>query len=114
MVKRGQIWITDFNPGFGQEIHKKRPSLIVSIDLLNKNLPTVVVIPLSSQIGLLGPEKILLSKHITRLDKDSVVLTPSVRAIDKERLIKKIGTIPQEKMMEVEESLKLVLGMTEI
>ncbi len=114
MVKRGQIWIVDFNPGFGREIHKKRPALIISIDLLNANLPTVVVIPLSSQIKTFAPEKVFLPKKSIRLDKDSMILPHLIRAVDKERLIEKVGRISQEKMLEVEESLKLVLGMIEI
>jgi len=26
LVKRGQVWVADLNPGFGAEIHKKRPA----------------------------------------------------------------------------------------
>lgn len=103
MVNRGQIWIVDFNP-----------ALVISIDLLNTNLPTIIVIPLSSQIKKLGPERVFLPKESTKLDKDSVILPHLIRAVDKKRLIEKIGRISQEKMLEIEESLKLVLGMIEI
>lgn len=114
IIRRGQIWIADLNPGFGIEIHKKRPALIISNNEINTYSPRIIVVPLSSQIVPLGPEKVFLPKKSAGISKDSVVLAPEVRSVDKNRLMKKIGKISQEKMFEVEEALKLVLGMIEI
>lgn len=114
LIKRGQIWIADLNPGFGFEVHKKRPVLIIANDKINQNLNTTIVIPISSQVHPLGPEKVLITKGTTGLDKDSVVLTVFVRAIDKARLIKKIGRVKREELLEVEDSLKLILGFSEL
>lgn len=114
LIKRGQIWTANLNPGFGVEIRKKRPVLIISSDKINQNLNTTIVIPISSQVYPLGPEKVLISKGSTGLDKDSVVLTVFVRAIDKARLIEKIGKVKQKQLLEVEDSLKLILGITSL
>lgn len=113
-VKRGEVWLTHLNPGFGTEIHKKRPVLIVSNDQINQYLPTVIVVPLSSQIAPLGPEKVFVAKKEAGLDVDSVVLAPGIRAIDRTRLIKKLGFLPRQKLFEVEEAVKLVLGMLDL
>lgn len=111
-LKRGQIWTADLNPGFGREIHKKRPVLIVSADNYNQNTPYVIVIPTSSVIPrLVNPEMVVIGR-VKGLDKESVLLPIFIRSIDQERLIKRVGAISEEKMLEVEDALKLVLGMT--
>ncbi len=113
-VKRGEVWIADLNPGYGVEIHKKRPVVIISNNLINNNSPRIIVLPFSTQVYPLNPGKVLIQKGEYNLEKDSVILASDIRSIDKDRLIKKVGVVPSEKMLEVEESLKLVLGMIEI
>lgn len=111
-LNRGQLWVADLDPAFGIEIHKKRPVLVISVDKLNQYLPTVIVVPVSTLTHQPGPEKVFLSKGTAGLTKDSVLLPAEIRSIDKKRLIKKTGKVPNEKLLEVEESLKLVLGLT--
>lgn len=112
--KRGEIYIADLNPGFGREIHKKRPVLVVSNNILNQNSPFVIILPLSSLVPQLVSFELVQISRFKGLDKDSVILVDQIRAIDKTRLIKKVGKLPKEKISEVEESLKLVLGLIEI
>lgn len=114
LIKRGQIWIADLNPGYGIEIHKKRPVLVISGDIFNRQLKTIIVIPISTQVLPLGPEKILIEKHGSNLENDSAVLAVDIRAIDKDRLVKRIGKVSKQKMSEVEDTIKLVLDMEEI
>jgi len=110
--KRGEIYIADLNPAFGREIHKKRPVLVISNDVINKNFPTVIMAPLSSIVPkFIGSDQVIVPKAVG-LDKESVVLTTQIRSIDKSRLIERIGNLSQDKLLEVEDSLKLVLGMT--
>ncbi len=111
LVKRGQIWIADLNPGYGVEIHKKRPVLIIASDQINRFLHTTIVVPISSQIFSESIEAIFLPKKSTGLEKNSVILPVFVSAIDKNRLIKRVGLVSEEKLNEVEDALKLVLGM---
>lgn len=110
-IKRGQIWIADLNPGFGQELHKKRPVVIISTETVNTNSPLIIVLPLTSQVSHLGPEKILLSQKETGLHKKSAVLILGVRSIDKDRLLKKVCSVTQDSMLKIEDSLKLLLGL---
>lgn len=114
LICRGQVWIADLNPGFGAEIHKKRPVLIISNNTINNNWPRVVVLPFSTQIYPLHPGKVLIEKGLSGIDKESIILTQDVRSIDKTRLIEKIGVLSKKKISVVEESLKLVLGMIKL
>lgn len=111
LISRGQVWIADLNPGFGIEIHKKRPVLVISNNTLNNNWPRIVVVAFSTQIHPMNPGKVFIPKNTCGVDRDSIILTQEIRTIDKVRLIKKTGILPKEKLLEVEESLKLVLGM---
>ena len=110
--RRGEIYVADLNPFFGREIHKKRPVLIISHNIINQNFPTVIMLPLSSIVPqFIGQDVVKLFKF-KGLGKDSVILITQIRSIDKTRLIKKVGKISTEKLEEVEEALKLILGMT--
>lgn len=113
IISRGQVWIADLNPGFGVELHKKRPVLVISNNTLNNNWPRIIVIPFSTQIHPLNPGKVLIPKDVCGVEKESIILTQEVRSIDKARLVKRVGKLPAEKLYEVEGSLKLVLGLVE-
>lgn len=113
-IKRGEIWVADLNPGYGVEIHKIRPVVIISNDLINYHSLRLVVLPFTSQIHPLDPGKVLLKAGEYSLKKQSAVLVSDIRSIDKSRLREKIETLSEEKMEEVKESLKLVLGLKEI
>ncbi|MDO8503703.1 MAG: type II toxin-antitoxin system PemK/MazF family toxin [bacterium] len=112
--KRGQIYITDLDPSFGREIHKKRPVLIVSSNTFNKGTPYVVVIPVSSIVPNQISIDIVPLGKVSGIHKNSVLLPLFIRSIDKDRLVKRVGSISREKLIEVEEALKLVLGMVKL
>ena len=114
LISRGQVWIADLNPGFGVEIHKKRPVLIISNNTLNNNWPRIITVAFSTQIHPMNPGKIFIPKDTCGVDRDCIILTQEIRSIDKIRLVKKVGVLPKEKLLEVEESLKLVLGMNSL
>ena len=112
--KRGEIFIADLNPGFGREIHKKRPVLVISNNVLNQNLSTVIIIPLSSIIPkFIGPDVVEVEEKIG-LDKDSVIIVNQIRSIDQSRLLKRVGILSPDKIDQVEEALEITLGMTNL
>ena len=112
-MKRGEIWTVDLNPGFGREVRKKRPALIISPDIYNKQLFTIVTVPFSSQVPrLITPEMVLVAPDkINNLEKKSVLLPVFIKAVDKSRFIKKVGKLTADKLAEVEYALKIVLGL---
>lgn len=111
--KRGEIYIADLDPAFGAEVRKRRPVLIISNNIINQISQTVLMVPFSSIIPeFIGPDVVEVGKE--SLEKDSVALVSQIRSIDRKRLLKKIGQLSSDKVLEVEESLKLVLGMVEL
>lgn len=112
-MNRGDIWIVNLEPGFGREIHKKRPCLIISSQKVNQKTHNKIIIPSTSQVPQhIGEEMIEVGKK-EGLDKKSVLLPIFIRSIDQERLVKKIGKISDEKLYEVEQVLKLIVGIEE-
>lgn len=110
--KRGEIFVANLNPAFGREIHKKRPVLVISKNILNQILPTVIIVPLSSIVPqFIGPDVVKVNSQ-KGLDKPSAIIINQLRSIDKDRLVKKVGRLSKTNLEQVEEAIKTVLDMT--
>ena len=108
-LNQGDIYLVNLNPTKGHEQSGYRPVLVIQNNFLNKNLNTVVVAPLTT--NLQAKEKLttyFLSKKETKLKKDSVVLLFQVRTIDKERLSKKVSSLKQNVFYEIKKQLNFV------
>ncbi len=87
MVKRGEIWLINLDPTVGSEIRKSRPCVVVSPPELHDHLRTVIVAPMTSQ-GFPAPFRVPLRFQ----GKAGLILLDQVRTLDKQRLIKRLGT----------------------
>ncbi len=112
-MQRGDIWWASLRPPAGSEPGHRRPVLIVQSDHFNKSrINTVVVSILTSNLRLqAAPGNVLLKKRITRLARDSVVNVSQVVTLDKSFLAQRISTLPPDRMIEVDEGLRLVLNL---
>lgn len=107
MKQRGEIWWVNFDPSVGQEVKKKRPAIIISNNTSNKYLKRYQVIPLSTQVGKIYP-----SEAIVRLaGKKSKAMADQLTTVSELRFINKAGTITQDELVEVEQIVKLQLGL---
>ncbi len=97
--KKGEIYLVNFDPTIGHEVKKKRPALIISNDIHNQYSPLVTVAPLSSNVDRVFPFEVYIPKGIANLDKDSKVMIIQLRSVDKKRLLDKIGTIKDKKIL---------------
>jgi len=85
------IYLADLNPTVGREQFGKRPVLIISNNYENL-LDIVTIIPITSLKNgrKIYPNELLLQNE---LEKPSILLCQQIRAISKNRLIKKLTTI---------------------
>ncbi len=114
MIKRGDIYYADMNPGVGSEQNGIRPVLVVQNDIGNRYSPTVIVAAITSRVSKAKlPTHIEISANLSGLPKDSLVLTEQVRTIDKRRLRERVGKLPLEVMREVNDALCISLGFVE-
>ncbi|MBB3698995.1 type II toxin-antitoxin system PemK/MazF family toxin [Flammeovirga yaeyamensis] len=89
-MKRGEIWLIDFDPSRGKEQKKVRPALIIGSDHLN-GLPIRIILPIT------GTQRIthvaITASQDNGLIKDSFIDTVQIKSFSNERLIKKMGVI---------------------
>lgn len=113
--RRGDVYLVNFDPTIGAEIQKTRPALIVQNDVGNRYSPVTVVAAISSWKGeSLYPTEVLVKNSEGGLKAASLVLLNQIRTIDKQRLIKKIGTLHAETMEYVDKALQISLGLVEV
>lgn len=113
--KRGEIYLVNFNPTVGAEIQKTRPALILQNDIANEYSPITIVAAITSQFDqTLYPTEVLVQPPEGGLTVNSVVLLNQIRSIDKQRLVKRLGTLTVETMMLVDRSVRISLGLIEI
>ena len=86
-IKRYEIYLVKLNPTVGSEIQKTRPCIVISPNEMNI-LKTVIVAPMTSKgFDFIFRPKIKFEK------KDGLVLLDQIRAVDKTRLVKKLGNV---------------------
>ena len=98
-INRFDIVLVMLNPTIGSEIQKTRPCIVISPDEMNV-LKTVIIAPMTSK----GFDFIFRPK-ITFEDKNGLVLLDQIRAVDKTRVVKKIGTVDKNKSKEISKML---------
>lgn len=111
-VKRGEIWLVNLDPTLGHEIKKTRPAVIIQNDIGNKYSPMTIIAPLTSQnIDKIYPFEALLTKENSGAETESKALLNQIRAIDKRRLIKRVGKVNDEVIIKIDEAIKINLGL---
>lgn len=112
VVKRGDVFYADLSPVIGSEQGGVRPVLVIQNDVGNKYSPTIIIAAITSQINKAKlPTHIEINAEDFGLPKDSVVLLEQIRTIDKKRLREKIGRFDEDMMSNVNECLKISIGL---
>lgn len=89
MVTRFDVYLVSLDPSQGHEMNKTRPAVVVSPDELNEFLGTAIVAPLTSVVGRKYPYR--LDTHFE--GREGQVALDQIRAVDKVRLVKKLGRL---------------------
>ena len=89
----------------GRELRGRRYAVVVQADLLEQ-LSTVVVAPTSmSALPTVFRPEVEVAGRRTR------VLTEQIRALDRSRLGRRVGTLAQTELRTVDDALEVVLGL---
>ena len=87
--KRYDIHWVVLDPARGSELRKTRPGVIVSLDVLNRALQTVVICPLTSQVHPTWRTRL----GVKLLGKPVEIAADQIRTVSKERLGRKLGSL---------------------
>jgi mRNA interferase MazF len=113
--KRGEIYLTALDPAVGREIQKTRPALVIQNDVSNRLSGITIVAPITSTVRFpLNPVHVLLAadQH-TGLSVTSVALFNQIRAVDRVRLVKRLGRVDAAAIEQVDEAIQVSLGLLE-
>lgn len=98
--RRFEVYLVSLDPTQGAEISKTRPAVIVSPDEANDHLRTVLVAPMTSTIKRY-PSRVRLKFQ----KRDGEVALDQMRALDKNRLLRRLGTLSSSTAQRVTETL---------
>ena len=87
-INRFDVILVGLDPTQGSEIKKTRLCLVISPDEMNHHLRTLIVAPMTTK-GRNYPTRI----PCTFRGKDGQVVLDQLRTIDRDRIIKRLGTI---------------------
>jgi mRNA interferase MazF len=88
VVKRGEIWLVNLDPRVGSEIRKTRPCVVISPAEMHDHLRTAIVAPMTT-----GSRPAPFRIAVRHAGKQGLILLDQIRAVDKVRLVKRIGAI---------------------
>lgn len=100
-MKQGEIWFANLNPTKGSEQAGMRPVVIVSGNLANTHLNTVICCPLTTKIKNYKGNVVLQPNTDNALKATSEILTFHIRSITKERLTRKVGNITAQELAQL-------------
>ena len=86
--QRDEVWLVTLDPTQGIEIQKTRPCLVVSPDEMNQHLQTVIVAPMTT-VTRPYPTRV----GVRFQGKRGQVAVDQLRAVDRQRLVRKLGTV---------------------
>jgi mRNA interferase MazF len=113
VICRGDIFRVCLDPVVGSEQGKTRPCVVIQNDLGNKNSPVTIIACITSNLTRKDrPDNVFVTAKETGLVCDSLVMLNQIRTVDKTRLIKKLGVIPEAKMLEVDIALTISLDLS--
>ena len=96
VVRRFEVYLVTLDPTRGHEIRKTRPCLVLSPDEMNRHIGTLIVAPMTTK-GKPYPSRVAVSFD----GKEGQIVLDQLRAIDKKRLVKRLGTIQEDTARQV-------------
>jgi mRNA interferase MazF len=114
--RRGDIYLTTLDPTIGREIQKTLPALIIQNDVSNRLSDLTIVAPITSTVRFpLNPVHVLLpADQNTGLAVTSVALLNQIRAVDKGRLVRRLGAVDADALRQLDEAIQISLGLTKL
>ena len=102
-IRRGDIWIVDYEKSNGSEQHGVRPAIVVSNDIGNNHSPIVEIVWLTSA------DKKPLPTHV-KIGMGTA-LCEQIHTVDKSRLVDFKRICTEKEMLQINRALMISLGI---
>ena len=112
-IRRGHLYLVDFNPRIKTKPGKLRPAVVLQSDLVSEaGYPSTVVIPATTQLvenaGLL---RLRLKRGVAGIERDSDVLIGQLIAVANESFRREIGALPVALLQDLERRVRILLEL---
>jgi mRNA interferase MazF len=101
MVTRFEVYLVNLDAEVSKDPKNTRPAVIISPNEINKHISTVLIAPISST-KLLYPSRL----PVEFLGNSRAIVLDQIRAVEKSRLVKKIGEIEPAYHRSISEKLR--------
>ena len=101
MVKQYEVYWVNLDPTVGKEISKTCPAVVISPNVSNKLLGTVLIAPVTSTI-----RKFPMRTNVVLKGKNGQVALDQIRCVDKRRIVDPLGELSSEEIKDLKETLK--------
>ena len=114
--RRGDIYLVEFDPARGHEIQKTRPALVIQNDIGNQYSQVTIVAAITSKLSATPypVEVVVAPSKGNGLSMLSAIELGQICSVDRERLMKRLGTLDAEAMRKVDRALKISLGLVDL
>lgn len=112
-MKRGELWWASLPAPTGSGPGFRRPVVVIQSNPFNQSrIATVLVATITSNLALAdAPGNVRVGKAESGLTKPSVVNVSQLYTLDRELLTQRVRALPAEVMRDIDEGLRLVLGV---
>lgn len=112
-IRRGHLYLVDFNPKIKTKPGKLRPAIVLQSDLVSEaGYPSTIVVPATTQLvedaGLL---RLRLKRGVAGIERDSDVLIGQLIAVANDSFKREIGALPLALLRELERRVRIVLEL---
>ncbi len=103
-IRQYEVYLISLDPTIGHEIQKTRPCVIISPDEMNKNIQTVIIAPMTTKSHDY-PSRL----KVRFQGKKGWVVLDQIRTVDKNRLVKRLGTMKDNEINKIKSLIKEML-----
>ena len=104
VIQQYDIFLVVLDPTIGHEIKKSRPCVVISPDEMNLNISTVIIAPMTTKSHAY-PTRVPL----TFKNKHGWIVLDQIRAVDKRRLIKRLGRLEAKTVAQIKSVIQEML-----
>jgi mRNA interferase MazF len=90
VAARFDVFLVRLDPTEGREIRKTRPCIVISPNEMNRHIDTIIIAPMTTK-GRPYPTRV----PVRFKGKSGQIVLDQIRAIDKSRLVKRMGKIDE-------------------
>jgi len=110
--RRGEVYYLDFSPAKGSEMRGPHPALIIQNDVGNHASRLTIVAAITSNLNAARlPVCVQVSPADSGLPRESVVNLGHIYTIDKSRLRRLVGRLPDGLIERIDKALMVSVGI---